>query len=351
LTEIRRDYITNRIVISSQKNDKLVAPSERSPPNITEKRYAECLFCPGNEDKTPMAETVLVQKGDALIKLSDEEDDFIKDWSVRIFPSKEAYVSTKPRQSYSERPLYSEPAYGYHYTVVATPNHDESLYKMSLDQLSNVLSTIQDKVRWLYSQRKVSYVAVFMNFWDNAELTESHPHLEIITLPRLPPLIEQEAIAIQKSMSDLGICPICSVINTETGGPRQILSTEFFVAITPWASSHSYEFWIFPKKHQTSFLKATQKEISNLAMLLRCTMGGMARALSNPQFSIVFHISSEKKTTRQIHWHIEVYPRISKWGGLEHGMGVFINRISPEKAASELGEHSRKELATLIGIE
>jgi UDPglucose--hexose-1-phosphate uridylyltransferase len=151
-------------------------------------------------------------------------------------------------------------------------------------------------------------------------------------------------------MYDLGICPMCTVVNVESGGPRQILATDFFVAIAPWAPSHSYEFWIFPKKHQTSFLKATQREISDLAKILRCTLGGMSKALDGTSFNLVFHISSEKKTTRQIHWHIEVYPTKSRWGGIERGMGVFINPVCPEQVAEELGEYSRREFAHIIGI-
>jgi UDPglucose--hexose-1-phosphate uridylyltransferase len=65
---------------------------------------------------------------------------------------------------------------------------------------------------------------------------------------------------------------------------------------------------------------------------------------------MVFHSSSEKKTTKQIHWHIEVYPRKSTWSGLELGGGIYVNDISPEGAAQVLGAGSRKELAQLVGI-
>lgn len=351
MSELRRDYFTNKIVISlTNKDKKIEGKKKRRPPPKESKRYSDCPFCPGNENQTPLADMVLIQKEGALIKLSDEDDEYVKDWVVRVFPNKHPAVTTTPEPAYSERPLFSEPAYGHHYIVVATPNHDEDFTDMSLDQLVTVLTTVQDKVRWLYSQKKVSYVAVFLNHGEEAGSTQPHPHLQILTLPRLPPLIEQEAVATQKSMYDLGVCPMCTVVNVETGGPRQILATDFFVAIAPWASSHSYEFWIFPKRHQTSFLKATQKEIADLAMILRCTLGGLATALDDPAFNLIFHISSEKKTTRQVHWHIEVYPQNRRWGGLERGMGVFINQVAPEQAAEALGEYSRMELAHIIGV-
>ncbi len=351
MSEIRKDYFTSRISLVSTKKERQSKPKkDYAIKKLENKTFPDCDFCPGNEEKTLPADMVLVKKEGALIKLSDEEGEPVQHWAVRVFPSNNPAVTTDPSPAYSDRPLYSEPAYGHHYMVVATPNHLESFAEMSPDQLASVLTVVQDKVRWLYGRKKVSYVAVFIDAPEDSGKTHTHPHLQILTLPRLPPIIEQEALAVQKSMYDLGICPMCTVVNVETGGPRQILSTDNFIAIAPWAPSHVYEFWIFPKQHQTSFLKATQREVADLAKILRCTLGGMAKALDDAAFNLVFHISSEKKTTRQVHWHIEVYPKKSRWGGIERGMGVYINPICPEQVAEELGEYSRREFAHMIGI-
>ena len=64
----------------------------------------------------------------------------------------------------------------------------------------------------------------------------------------------------------------------------------------------------------------------------------------------LFHLSPEKKNSRQIHWHIEIYPITKSWSGLERGYGIFLNDISPEEAAEKLGAACRKELANLVGI-
>jgi len=351
LGELRKDYFTNRIVLTSSEKNEL-PKLRKEDKHIAKKKSIEpkCSLCPGNEKKTKPADMVLVQKEGALIKMSDEEDDPVKGWIIRVIPSNKPAVTPTPEPAYSDRPLYSEPSHGHHYIMITSPNHYEDFTKMSIEQLINVLTSMQDKVRGLYSQKKVSYVAVVMNMGKEASAKYDHPHLEIITLPCLPPIIEQEALAAQKSMNELGICPMCAVINVEVGGPRQILATENFAAIAPWASSQSYEFWIIPKTHKTSFLKSTQKEISDLALILRCTLGGMSKALDTPPFNLVFHLSSEKKTTRQLHWHIEVYPQKSRLGGLEKGMGVYFNQIKPEQVAGELGEYSRYELAKIIGI-
>ena len=344
--ELRKDYFTERLVIVSAERSKRISELKEEEQPLK----SECPFCPGNERMTPPADLVLVEREGTLLKLTDSEFEVHPNWSVRVFPQAASSVSLNPPSTYSDSPLYSEPAYGYHYIVVATPNHEESFSKMSVDQWMNVLATTQDKMRWLYSQKRVSYVAVFVNNGRDAGASIPHPHLQLLTLPRLPPLVEEEATAVQKSMYELGICPMCSVVGAELGGPRQILATDSFVSFSPWAPTHAFEFWIFPKRHQTSFLKVAQKEIRDLALMLRSTLGGLSRALNEPAFSMVFHTSPEKKTTKQLHWHIEVYPQLTRWSGLEKGAGVYINQIPPEQAAEVLGMNARKELASLIGI-
>ncbi|MEM3538247.1 MAG: galactose-1-phosphate uridylyltransferase, partial [Nitrososphaerales archaeon] len=288
--EIRKDYFTDRLVIIKHPKAFKIEENQK-----------ECPYCPGHETMTLPAELVLVQREEALIKLADTEEEIIKDWCVRVFPEKFPAVALDTAITYGDDPLYREPAYGYHYVVVATPRHDELFSKMSLDQWINVLSVVQDRVRWLYSQKNVSYVSIFANHGKEAGALVEHPHLQIVTLPRLPPLIEQEASKVQKSMNELGVCPMCNILHIESGSPRQILVTDHFIAFSPWAPLHAFEYWIFPKKHQNSILRVTQKEIKDLALILRSTLGGLANVLNEPPYSMIFHISSEKKTTKQLH--------------------------------------------------
>jgi UDPglucose--hexose-1-phosphate uridylyltransferase len=251
---------------------------------------------------------------------------------------------------YTDKPHYSEPAYGYHQIVVASPDHNANLSSISIEQWTNVLLVIQDRVRWLYTQKGVTYVSIYVNDGIAAGAASSHPHLNLLTLSTIPPVIEIEAEAAHKFMNENGNCPACITLGVESEGPRQILSTDTYLAFCPWASSYPYEFWIYPKKHMTTFSKISQKEISGLAMILRATLGGLSRALNNVPFNLVFHLSPEKKNSRQIHWHIEVYPQLHTWSGLERGYGVYVNRIGPEKGAELLGAACRKELAELVGI-
>ena len=39
------------------------------------------------------------------------------------------------------------------------------------------------------------------------------------------------------------------------------------------------------------------------------------------------------------HWHLELFPRTTRLAGLELGAGVYINPVSPDQAAAELGSY------------
>ncbi len=343
MVEIRKDYFTEKLSI--------VMPDHGlKPGQVIPARTEKCNYCPGNEEMTLPADLVLVKRGDTLLKQTDSEGDIIKNWVVRVFPSKNPVVTPNASPLYGEAPHYSEPAAGYHYVLVASPKHDQPFWKIDKEQWTNILASLQDKVRWLYAQKSVSYVLLYVSSVKGSTGTAAHPNIQIVTTPRVPPTVELEAETVQNSLNELGVCPMCQVVSTEAGGPRQILATDSFIAFTPWVSTHPYEYWIYPKHHQTSILKLSQREMMDLALMLRSTLGGMSKALDTPSFVMVFHSSSEKKTTKQIHWHIEVYPATAKWTGLELGGGIYVNEVSPEATAQVLGSNARRELAQLVGI-
>ena len=339
--DLRKDYVLEKFV---------VVPSTDQPGADRQASNSKCAYCPGNESMTEPALLALVVKDGMLQRLSDSDDAVVEDWSVRVFQNSSPIVATGPTTSYSEKPLYSEPAYGYHQVVVATPSHDQTLSQIAVEQWANVLVVVQDRVRWLYTQKSVTYVSIYVNSGTGAGAEMAHPHLHIVTFSGIPPVIEMEAEGSHRFMNENGNCPACNVIGVESSGPRQILATDSFLSFSPWAPTYPYEYWIYPKRHMTSFSKITQKEINDLALMLRATLGGMAKALKNVPFNLVFHLSPEKKNSRQIHWHIEVYPQINTWSGLERGFGVFVNNVRPEKSAEILGSACRKELAGLVGI-
>ena len=270
--DMRKDYIIEREVI--------VHPSTKKKINAK-----KCPYCPGNESMTNPSLLSLVARDGMLQRLQDSDDFFVKNWSVRVFESKEPVVSIETKNTYTDRPLYTEPAYGYHYIVVASPKHKETLATIDMEQWSNVLVVVQDRLRWLYTQKGVTYVSIFVNHGKESGSNVEHAHIHMVSFSNLPPRIDEEAEATHQILNEKGVCTMCQVVTTETNGPRQILQTEGFIAFCPWAPSYPFEFWICPKKHSTSFSKITQKEINDVALILRATLGGLTKEIKDVSFN------------------------------------------------------------------
>lgn len=334
---MRKDYVSERFMIITNKEEKFKDP-KKSP------------FAPGNESMTNPAVLALVAKDGILQRLQDSEGEYVNEWSIRVFESSEPIVTTSPENTYGEFPHYKEPAYGYHYTLIASPNYKDTLSTLSVEQWTNILIVIQDRLRWLYTQKGVTYVAVYANHDNDPTTQKEYPRIDIATFSIIPPIIEAEAKSSHRILSERGTCPVCHMIETESSSKRHVLNTEGFVAFCPWASVHEYEYWICPKKHTTAFSKITHKEISDLALILRATLGGLTNTTGDASYGIAFHLSPEKKNSRQIHWHVEVYPMTKKMPGPEQGYGIYLNSVAPEDAAEKLGNACRKEIANLVGI-
>ena len=243
---LRCDHVAERFVIVNPTAEK---------PSKTRKNP----FKPGNESLTNPSVLSLVLKDGMLQRLQDDEGDFVKNWTVRVVPAINPAVDIEAENSYTDHPLYSEPAYGYHYNIIASPDEKETLATISVEQWGYVLSVIQDRLRWLYTQKGVAYVAIYADSGKNSGTKILHPHLHMMSFSTIPPKIEEEANSSHRILNEKGVYPMSQLVNSESGGPRQILQTEGFIALSPWAPSHPYEFWICPKKHATSFSKISQK--------------------------------------------------------------------------------------------
>ncbi|HET6590656.1 MAG TPA: galactose-1-phosphate uridylyltransferase [Candidatus Nitrosocosmicus sp.] len=354
MSELRKDYyVPDKYVLIPNNIDQF----DKFPEMVHKKQQSDivsdsinCPYCPHSSKECDNLVLSFVVKEGILQRLYDTTEDENENWTIRVFECKHPIVSSTSSHQYSDRPFYREPACGYDLIVVPTPKHDVALSELSVDEWTNLLLVLQDRVRWLYSQRGVTYVAIYASRGLDNGTSIRHPHFHITTFSAIPPIIEKEAKTFHQSMNESGSCPACDMIENETNGPRQLFSTSGFITLVPWAPTYNYEFWICPRKHSTFFSKVTQKEIKDLALVVCSSLRGMDKTLGQADFSIAFHISPEKKNSRQLHWHLEIYPLVTSWSGLERGFGIFVNMPTPEDSARLLGDATRKELARLIGV-
>lgn len=335
LSELRRDYILDRWVV--------IAPHRRKrPTDFAEKRAVErgptiCPFCPGNEHMTPPASLVYVPDGAGGVKREEDRGDARhKNWVVRCFPNLyPAFSSDAPEVTSTRGILWrAARALGHHEVLVESPNHDEHPGVARVSQLVHVVNAIRDRVSAFMAKDYVKYVSVFRNHGSSAGASLSHPHMQIIAMPIAPKVLSEEMDKSREYYVKHGRCIFCDIINEERRSERLIYEDHDFVIIAPWASINPFEFWIMPKRHQPTILDLKEDEVRSFALTLRLSLGGLRSLLNDPPYNFGLHMAPSE----YYHWHLEVYPALSIWAGLEKSMGVYINSVTPEEAAGYLRE-------------
>ncbi|MCD6422257.1 galactose-1-phosphate uridylyltransferase, partial [bacterium] len=114
---------------------------------------------------------------------------------------------------------------------------------------------------------------------------------------------------------------------------------EAFVAFTFFASRFPFETWILPKEHRQFFEKEDKTQRLLLAEVFLQVLKMLASRLKDPDYNFYINTTPPREESRGLAyniWHIEIVPRLSKMGGYELGAGIFVDVVSPEKAASFL---------------
>ena len=315
--ELRKDYILDRWVIISENRSKRPHQFEKVKTDKVKldnkpKTEDKCFFCPGNEETTP----------EEVGRIEENNK-----WKMRWFKNKFPITNRKGNPKiHTDNKFYTVgSAYGDHLIIVETPDHDKQLIDLSkkdLVQLMKVYSTIIDNFG---SQADIKYVNVFKNKGKDAGTSIIHSHSQAISLNKLPSTIEEKISAIKKFTH----CPYCEIIESEKKSDRRCFENNNFIAFTPYASRFKYEIWLLPKTHHHNIRDFSQDELRDLAEILKKILIKLNTLNASYNFVIVYSPEGE-----DLHFHIEILPRIGNWAGYELGSNIIANTVSPENAAS-----------------
>lgn len=306
MNELRKDYFLDRWVI--------IATGRGSRPHQfkSEKKSKDvdvCFFCPGNESMTPP-------------EIDRVEED--GKWVIRVFPNKFPAVAEEGNPNVrTDNTFYTyASAYGSHEVLVESPNHDDEFGDLSVERIVKILKMYNKRINELMKKKHVRYVFVFKNQGKEAGTSLVHTHTQIIALNKIPSLLQEEAEATKDE------CKYCQVIEKEKDSERRVLENSTFVSFTPYASRFPMEAWVFPKRHLNCLNDMNEQEYNDLAEQLRLFTSKLEEI--NAPYNFYLHHSVEGD---DLHFHVEIAPRISIWAGLELGSDIDINIIAPESAA------------------
>lgn len=330
MSEIRKHYFLPEYCIIAEERGKRPSDFAEEAGDMGQKeqrfRPENCAFCAGSEEKTPLAGAVY-KEGRIF---ADTKEKRVRNWDFRCFQN--LFPALSPIPAFSELLSVVEgasPGFGFHELIVESPLHGKKLSDFSATELSDLMQVYRDRVCHYRAHKNIRYVSLFKNSGEAAGASFDHPHSQLLALPLLPPLLEMELQAIENEEK----CPYCTLLEKEKESARFIRENSECVAFTPYCSKSPFEVWILPKKH-VNYLGDCSKEIlSGLGEMIGYILDSYGKVLRNPAYNYMFY---QLFDAPEYHLNLRLLPRISLIAGFEMNTGIYINTVSPERAASYL---------------
>ena len=322
MPELRKDPISGRWVIISIERGK--RPSDFGM-RVSPKKGGFCAFCEGNEHTTP-SEIMAFRPGSGQPNTPG--------WNLRIVPNKFPALNVVGELDRVGEGIFDKMnGVGAHEVIIECPDHNLTLSTMPIKYVEDVLWAFHQRMEDLKKDKRFKYILVFKNEGDDAGASLEHTHSQLIALPIVPQLVEEELFQAKQYHEYKERCIFCDIIHQETASKTRVISeNDDFIAIAPFASRSPFETMILPKKHESSF--APNNNVNNLAQILQRTLKQIDKVLDLPPYNFMIHTSPFKNEKNDYyHWHIEILPKLTKIAGFEWGSGFHINPMPPEEAA------------------
>jgi UDPglucose--hexose-1-phosphate uridylyltransferase len=337
MSTLRKDPVSNGWVIIAEERG--ARPSDFAGEAPPPRKGGSCPFCGGNEAKTP-PEIFAFRKDGSLPNTPG--------WSVRTISNKYAALHIEGELDRRGEGIYDlMTGVGAHEVIVETPQHDAHMGYYSRDKMEDVLLMYIQRYQDLFKDKRFRYIQIFRNYGQGAGASLEHPHSQLIALPITPRWVKEELHCALNYYRLKERCLFCDIVNQETRDrQRVVFENDSFVTIEPFASKFPFETWLFPKEHNHDFSLTTERQIADLAQALQRTLYAIAKCLNDPPLNYIIHSAphlsefdlpvSDITVDMDYHWHIEIFPRVTRMAGFEWGTGFYINPMTPESAAEEL---------------
>ena len=327
MPELRKDPISGRWVIISVERGK--RPSDFGI-RVSPKKGGFCAFCKGNEHTTP-PEIMAFRKNGTSPNTPG--------WTLRVVSNKFPALSIEGNLDRVGEGMFDKMnGVGAHEIIIECPDHNMTLSTMPLEFVENVLRAFYNRIGDLKKDSRIKYVLVFKNEGDDAGASLEHTHSQLIALPIIPHLVDEEIVLAKQYHSYKERCIFCDIIRQESEDKKRIISeNDDFIAMAPFAPRSPFETMILPKRHESSFLPNSNANL--LARILQKTLKQIDTVLDLPPYNMMIHTSPFKDEENEYyHWHIEIIPKLTKIAGFEWGSGFYINPTPPEEAAKFMRE-------------
>lgn len=222
--------------------------------------------------------------------------------------------------------------------VVVCRDHDTDLADFPKQTWVDIFSTIKKRGEYFAKLTNIEYVMPIYNHGPAAAASIEHPHAQIFASTIVPNLVSRELSHSASYYSAEKSCVFCDLIKHEKRqNTRVLFENEDFLVFNFYAAKFPFETWIIPKFHQSSFFEIKPAQIESLTEICQKVFKRFHHTLNDPDLNFFIHSNPIKEPeSPSYHWHMEITPRLTVYGGYELGSGMVIDIIAPEQAAEFL---------------
>jgi UDPglucose--hexose-1-phosphate uridylyltransferase len=327
ISEIRQNKATKQWVI--------YAPTRRKRPKDFQRRKIEkppvpahdkdCPFCTGNDHMLPPV----------ILEVKDKKGQ----WMTRVVPNKFPALTPEGNLRRLNKGIYlAMQGYGHHEVIIETPFHNHQIGQMSVKEVEFIVKTYYRRYVDLMKMNENMMIIIFRNHGLRAGTSLIHPHSQIIATGMVPHHIRWREEEAQHYFDEWGRCVYCDIMNYEMQDKKRVIYEDnSFVAFVPFAAEVPFEIWIMPKEHKADFGDISDTEKSDLSCALHNILKKLYRKLNDPDYNYIINTSARYRTQEpQVHWYLQIMPRLMTRAGFEIGSGMSINPSLPEDDANLL---------------
>jgi len=329
--ELRQNIITGDWVVIAPERAK--RPNDFVfPESVKVTKKEECPFCidsPGYKAN----EKVRKAKTENFYVIENKFPAFVEDES-----------KAEIRSFYPEKGFYrARPAVGDHEVIIHN-NHDRSLITMPKKELTEMFEVLQDRYIAIKKEKGVISIIPMYNHGADAGASIEHPHAQIFGTDVIANMVGREMDGAERYFGINGICVFCDMVKHELKEKvRVVHENKSFVAFTFFASRFPMETWVMPKTHESQFEETSKNKLAELADTVNEVVVSLDKNTPNVPLNFWIHtLPTTLEESASYHWHLEIVPRVARYGGYELGSDIIIDVMSPEKAAEYLRKPNKK---------
>ena len=290
--------------------------------------------------KMPVENCPFCPKGEALktiIKKASSKNVF-------IIPNKYPVFTMEKKVIFQASDIYfSTNSVGGH-DVIIFKDHFKDFSELKPSLIEEILEVYQKRISYYYQDPDIEYVLVIHNHGPESGATAAHPHSQLFASSVIPTNILKELEGAKNYFNKHGNCVFCDILKEEKKQrSRLVVENSDFIAFAAFAPRFPFETWILPKDHLSHFEDIRKSKRRSLAKVLHQLLSALDLKLGNPGYNLFIHSLPPDILAghKFYHFHLEITPRMSFWGGFELGAGIPIDVVAPEKAALFLRKKQR----------